>query len=90
MIFFFSPTSGVRQFYLILWLAEINGSIEQSRIEEMASANVSHAPLLIDTLALMDVPYCVCSMQIQNAAEATVSPVSDLFTCTRVITSVIW
>lgn len=87
MIFFLSPTSGVRQFYLILWLTEINGNIEQSHIEEMATAN---APSLIDMLALMDVPCCVCSMQIQNAAEGTTSPLSDLLTCARVIISVIW
>lgn len=90
MIFFFSPTSGVRQFYLVLWLTEINGSIEQPHIEEMASANVRQRPSLMDVLALKDVTCRVCSMQIQNAVRATVSPLSDLFTCARVITSVIW
>lgn len=88
--FLFSPTSGVGQFYLVLWLTEINGRIEQPHIEEMASANVRHGPSLIDVLALKDVPCHVCGMQIQNAVEAKVSPLSDLFTCARVSTSVIW
>lgn len=38
--FFFSSTSGVGRFYLVLWLTEINGGIEEPRVEEMASANV--------------------------------------------------
>lgn len=54
MTFIFSCTSGVRQFYLVLWLLEINGRIEEPGMEEMASANVKHGQAVIDTSVLME------------------------------------
>lgn len=42
------------------------------------------------TCVLRDVPCHVCSMHFQNAVEAAVGPLTDLFTCASVITSVIW
>lgn len=78
---FFSSTSGVRQFYLVLWLTEINGGIEQPQIEEMASANVRHGSSLIDVLFLMEVPYHAFSMHMHSAVEAAVSSLLNLFTC---------
>lgn len=57
MTFIFSSTSGVRQFYLVLWLLEINGCIEKPGMEEMASANVRHGHAVIDGSVLME---CLC------------------------------
>lgn len=51
---FFSSTSGVRQFYLVLWLTEINGRIEEPHEEEMASVNEKLALSLIDISVLME------------------------------------
>lgn len=48
MTFIFSSTSGVRQFYLVLWLPEINGCIEKPGMEEMASASVRPGHAMID------------------------------------------
>ena len=52
--FFFSSTSGVRQFYLVLWLTEINGLIEEPCVKEMASANARPVLSLIDVSVLME------------------------------------
>lgn len=57
MTFIFSSTSGVRQFYLVLWLLEINGCIEKPGMEEMASANARHGHAVIDGSVLME---CLC------------------------------
>lgn len=57
IIFIFcSATSGVRQFYLVLWQTEINGLIEKPQEEEMASANEKLVCLLMD----VSVPSSYC------------------------------
>lgn len=72
MTFIFFSTSGVRQFYLVLWLSEINGCIEKLGMEEMASANVRHGHTMIDVSVLMECLCRSCSMRMFNAAEARV------------------
>lgn len=52
--FFSSSTSGVRQFYLVLWLTEINGHIEEPCIKEMASANARIVLSRMDVSVLME------------------------------------
>lgn len=73
MTFIFSCTSGVRQFYLVLWLSEINGGIEKPGTEEMASANVRYGHAMIDVSVLMECLCRSCSMRMLNAAEARVA-----------------
>lgn len=53
-IFFPFATTGVRQFYLVSWLTEINGRIEEPCIKEMASANVRLVLSVIDVSVLME------------------------------------
>lgn len=77
MTFIFSSTSGLRQFYLVLWMLEINGCIElmpfPPGMEEMASANVRHGHAMIDASVLMECLCRFCSMRMLNAAEARVA-----------------
>lgn len=73
MTFIFSCTSGVRQFYLVLWLSEINGCIEKAGMEEMASVNVRHGHATIDVSVLMECSYRSCSMRMLNSAEARIA-----------------
>lgn len=64
--FFFSSTSGVRQFYLVLWLTEINGRIEEPCMKEMASANGRLVLSLIDMSPVMEASLPQCSESVRQ------------------------
>lgn len=78
--FFFSSTSGVRQFYLVLWLTGINGRIEEPCIKEIASANARLVHSLID-VSVRKLPCLSFSIQTVSATETIVALLSKLFTC---------
>lgn len=76
--FFFSfATSGVRQFYLVSWLTEINGRIEEPCIKEMASASVRLVLSVIDISVLMEVfmPFIQVLQNSHFAVEAVYLPI---------------
>lgn len=79
MTFIFSCTSGVRQFYLVLWLLQINGCIEEPGMEEMASENVKHGDAVIDVSVLMERLCRSCSTGTLTAAGARVTLLKELF-----------